>query len=279
MAEKVCIYHGDCLDGFTGAWIIHRLFRDDVEFIPGLFYNSVMPNVKNKDVIIIDYGFKHNEMIQILEEARSVLLLDHHGSTIREIHGLSHYNNFKFVLDEMRSGCLITWDYFFPNTEPPEFLKCINDIDLMRFKVEKSREVSYAIASYEYTFENWDNFEKVDIKHLKEIGDIINRKFKRDFNNLAKISKRRIKIEDYVVWTINVPYFYADDVFDLLSEDEPFVCCYYDLSDHRKFSLRSHIDGVDVSKIAEIFGGGGRQNSAAFYLTFEEACQFELNNF
>ena len=35
MTRTICIYHGNCADGFTAAWAVWRALGDAVEFIPG----------------------------------------------------------------------------------------------------------------------------------------------------------------------------------------------------------------------------------------------------
>jgi len=49
---------------------------------------------------------------------------------------------------------------------------------------------------------------------------------------------------------VNVPYLFASDAGNILSQGEPFAACYYDSSTARKFSLRSQKGGTDVSEIA-----------------------------
>ena len=45
------------------------------------------------------------------------------------------------------------------------------------------------------------------------------------------------------------------------------AACYCDTPEGRTFSLRSREDGLDVSEIATLFGGGGHRNAAGFRLT------------
>lgn len=48
------------------------------------------------------------------------------------------------------------------------------------------------------------------------------------------------------------------------SEGEKFAACYWDTPDGRVFSLRSTDDGMDVSEIAKVFGGGGHEHASGF---------------
>jgi nanoRNase/pAp phosphatase (c-di-AMP/oligoRNAs hydrolase) len=49
-----------------------------------------------------------------------------------------------------------------------------------------------------------------------------------------------------------------------MSEGCAFSATYYDISDARVFSLRSSKDGIDVSKVAVQYGGGGHPHAAGF---------------
>jgi nanoRNase/pAp phosphatase (c-di-AMP/oligoRNAs hydrolase) len=50
-----------------------------------------------------------------------------------------------------------------------------------------------------------------------------------------------------------------------MAQEAPFAACYYDKPGARVFSLRSRgDDGMDVSAIAAIYGGGGHRNAAGF---------------
>lgn len=34
MPSTICVYHGNCADGFTAAWAVNRFFDGDVELLP-----------------------------------------------------------------------------------------------------------------------------------------------------------------------------------------------------------------------------------------------------
>lgn len=35
--KKLCIYHGNCADGFGAAWAVRHALGDEVEFYPGTY--------------------------------------------------------------------------------------------------------------------------------------------------------------------------------------------------------------------------------------------------
>ena len=42
--RPLCIYHGNCADGFTSAWVVRQAFHGDVDFHAGV-YQEPPPNV------------------------------------------------------------------------------------------------------------------------------------------------------------------------------------------------------------------------------------------
>ena len=56
----------------------------------------------------------------------------------------------------------------------------------------------------------------------------------------------------------------------------PFAATYFDTGNIREFSLRSSPDGVDVSLVAEMYGGGGHKHASGFRISIAEAQKLEL---
>ncbi len=84
MTKPLCIYHGNCADGFGAAWVVNRYFKGEVDFHPG-FYGAPPPDVTDREVIIVDFSYKRDVMMKIAQAATSVLLLDHHKSAVDDI--------------------------------------------------------------------------------------------------------------------------------------------------------------------------------------------------
>jgi len=67
----------------------------------------------------------------------------------------------------------------------------------------------------------------------------------------------------------NLPYMFASDAGQLMAEGERFAGSYFDTPEGRTFSLRSTDAGMDVSEIAQQYGGGGHRNAAGFRVPFD----------
>lgn len=261
MTEKVCIYHGNCADGFTAAWVIRKAFTDDnLKFYPG-FYGAPAPDVTNKEVIITDFSYPRAILEGMAEKASSVLVLDHHETAEQD---LKDAKGVVSVFDMHRSGCRITWDYYFPNQTPPQLLLHIEDRDLWRFALRKTREIQASVFSFEYKFDVWDWLMKADLNDLARDGEAIERKHFKDIRELIPVTKRRMLIGGYDVPVANLPYTLVSDAANIMAQGEPFAACYYDTEKERIFGLRSTQEGINVAEIAKMYGGGGHKHASGF---------------
>ena len=84
MRPDICIYHGNCADGFTAAWAVWRMFGDDVEFVPGV-YGHEPPDVAGKHVLMVDFSFKRAVLETMATSAKSIVILDHHKTAAEDL--------------------------------------------------------------------------------------------------------------------------------------------------------------------------------------------------
>jgi len=270
--KKLCIYHGNCADGFASAWVVRKALGENVEFHAGV-YQDAPPNVEGRDVVMVDFSYKRPILEQIREQATSVLILDHHKTAEVDLKDLPGVVS---VFDMNRSGARITWDHYFPNQEPPKLLLHIEDRDLWRFALPKTREIQANIFSYPYEFGVWEELMNSDPAKLAIEGTAIERKHFKDIRELIGVVTRRMNIGGHNVPMANLPYTLTSDAGHLLAKGEPFAGCYWDTPKGRVFSLRSQDDGLDVSEIAKQYGGGGHKNASGFRLSYADAMKLEV---
>ncbi len=209
-------------------------------------------------------------MLEIVRQANSVLLIDHHKTAQAELEDLMESGEIKGVIDLDKSGSMLCWQWFHPGVEPPRLIRHIQDMDLWRFEMEGTREVLAALSSYPFEMELWNQFMSSDLGELYAEGKAIYRAQMKQIAELIKTATLRQVIAGYEVPVLNAPGFYASEAGNLLAEGEAFAVIYQDTPSGRKFSLRSKATGVDVSKVAVRFGGGGHKHAAGFALAFEE---------
>lgn len=299
--KPLVIYHANCADGFSAAWVfwkVQDIIEQSFDFFPGV-YNNPPPDVSDRDVFLVDFSYKRKVIKDMIElgGARSITVIDHHVSAMQDLRDLDSYfeeeakiaqmelngtsleeweNPLTLIFDMNRSGATMAWDYwknYFEKAgmQRPLLLGHIEDRDLWRFKLPMTREIQAAVFSYEYSFENWDklmSMDSVELLKLGVAGEAIERKHHKDIKELVTVCKRQMEIAGYIVPVASLPYIFSSDAAHLMAKEwingELFAACYWDTSTHRVFSLRSTTNGMDVSVIATKFGGGGHKNAAGF---------------
>lgn len=289
----LCIYHGNCADGFGAAWVVRRAVPD-VEFHAGVYGNEP-PDVRGKHVVMVDFSYKRPVLDEMAKVAASILILDHHKTAAEDLAGLTapfgptwkrHMDNVYqdscegvnpsvyAQFDMARSGAGIAWDFFFPNEKRPRLINHIEDRDLWKFALHGTREIQANVFSYPYDFDIWDKLFDGDPAVMIAEGAAIERKHHKDIAELVGVSRRMLKIGGHVVPAANLPYTLTSDAGNLMAEGHPFAACYMDTPKGRVFSLRSREGGADVSEIAKQYGGGGHKNAAGFTIPFERLPEF-----
>jgi len=275
MSNTLCIYHGNCADGFAAAWVVRKFYkevysRNDIEFHAGVYQNPP-PEVKGKNVILVDFSYKRPILDKMKQEANSILILDHHKTAMENLQEFEGA-----IFDMNRSGAMITWNHFFANQEAPQLIEHIQDRDLWQFKLPGTREIQAAVFSYPYDFEVWDELMKTDPLQLFTEGTAIERKHFKDINELLAVCKTRTIIAGYDVPIANLPYIFSSDAGHIMGVGEPFAACYMDTPEGRVYSLRSsEVGGVDVGEVAKLFGGGGHKHAAGFRIPYNQIQELE----
>jgi oligoribonuclease NrnB/cAMP/cGMP phosphodiesterase (DHH superfamily) len=149
---SMCIYHGNCADGFGAAWVVRKALGE-IDFHPGK-YQEPPPDVTGKDVVMVDFSYKRPVLLEMAEKANSILILDHHKTAAEDLLDLPANVTAKF--DMGRSGAMLTWEHFFPGEAPPPLLLHIEDRDLWRFALQNTRQIQANVFSFPYDFQVWD---------------------------------------------------------------------------------------------------------------------------
>ena len=263
--KPLCIYHGNCADGFGAAWVFKRYADREFDFHAGVYQNDP-PDVTGRDVYLVDFSYKRPVVERMREQATRLVLIDHHKTALDDLAPLIEAKQIESMVSLENSGAMLAWRWFngHNDDEMPRLLRHIEDRDLWRFALHRTREIQACVFSHPYDFAVWDELMQTDPQKLAEEGAAIERKHHKDIAELVKVCQRRMRIGGYEVWAASLPYTLTSDAGHLMAMGEPFAACYWDTADGRVFSLRSQDDGLDVSEIAKQFGGGGHAHAAGF---------------
>ena len=272
MERTVILYHGNCPDGFGGAFAAWKKFGDAAEYIP--LSRSKEPPIEactGANVYFIDFTYNTNEIMeQFAAVAASVTVLDHHEG-VREI----TERVAQHVYDSDRSGASIAWDYFHPEIPRPKLISYLEDDDLFLFRIADTRAVLAYLGLHAFTFEFWD--ETMQLLEDPATAETLLTKariYGECFEKLAELSvanAKMIEFEGYQCAFANAhPYNPIKSlVGNLLARKFPPLALV--VSAHPEgYGVSIRGDGsVNVAKIAEKYGGNGHPSSAGFLIPRE----------
>jgi hypothetical protein len=258
------IYHANCTDGFGAAYSAWKLLGNRTEYY-ACKHGTTPPDVKGKNVVILDFSFDNTTTKKMIEEANSLLVIDHHKSAMVELHDISNTH-----FDMTKSGAMLAWDWFHPGKEPPKFIKYIQDRDLWKWELDYSKEFSAAFDMVPFEFEEFEKFEDDSVfDDAVKRGSYILAYSKTVIKKVCeKAVERRFK--GMKVMVVNSSHWMSEIGARLAPDCDFAVIWYYDHEDRiNKISLRAFHDAVDVSEIAKGFGGGGHKKAAGFQISGE----------
>lgn len=273
MSKTIVIYHGNCADGFTAAWLANIAHNLDVRPTGWVIdhhagvYGQPPPDCTGKAVYVLDFSYSPEDMLRIAEQSTGMYWIDHHKSAIEAMAGTKHPKLVKYVNTE-RSGAYLTANFFWPGKEPEDMVKLVDDRDRWVFRDARSQAFAAGMFSRHYDIEAWNEIS-ANVAKVVDEGEAVLRKHWKDIRELLELTTIVRDVAGAPVPTANLDYTRASDAcHELLQRhpEAPFAACWYLRKDNKMvFSLRSRNGSdVDVSAIAKIFGGGGHMHAAGF---------------
>ncbi len=259
----IIIYHGGCRDGFGGAWAAWKKFGNRAAYLPAFDRFAPPCKLKNKEVYLIDYTYREDLVRKLTKENVCVTAIDHHITSERAAKLTEKYS-----FDLHHSGAVLAWNYFHPRKKVPMLLRYVEDSDLWRFVVPRSKEILACIDLSERDFRAWDQI-------AKELENGSRRKIYAERGGLilsheAMLMKEMltgaelVRFAGHKIFALNASHHFNSDLGHILAKKtNSFGLVWYEVSGRIQVSLRS-TGSVDVSKIAQRFNGGGHKKSAGF---------------
>lgn len=281
------LYHGSCSDGFGSAFIVWYYYKknfglekaNSISYIPCYFLkegqqlsNDYLNKMSGKNILMCDFSYKYDELIKLINVSTSFMILDHHKSAEGDLKNIPNNNK---IFNMTKSGVGITWEFMFDQESLPKFLEHIQDRDIWTYKIPKTLEFCTFFNEQKFNFELWEEYlndDKVNIAIETGTNWL-------EYQNI--IVTNIIKKTSYIIQEINNQYYiviycnsseFKSDVGNKVFDKIPLgdFSCVWDYNLYYKqanFSLRSTNDRMDVSLIAQKFGGGGHHNAAGATFT------------
>lgn len=285
--KKLVIYHAHCSDGFCAAWLFARAFPD-AELFPAN-YGDEPPDVRDRDVFILDFSYPRAVMLRLIEQARGhVTVIDHHESAERELAGLCSQcyqgdtlhllPEFDVVpsitFDMKKSGAMLAWEYLKTRPQERTFTHCpwlveyVQARDLWTWDQPYAREVNAAIRSLPQTMEAWNELcHHTPMSLVPEGAAILRDQAQTVAAHVAKAWD--VEIGGHKVKAVNATTMISE-IAGELAKDAPFGACFQIIGGKVIWSLRSREGGIDVSEVAKQFKGGGHRSAAGFQMDLSD---------
>jgi len=258
------IYHGNCPDGFTAAWVAHRALGKGELFVGKYGEEPPYELAKGRDVYVVDFSYARDRLLKLRESAAVLTVLDHHKTAQADLEGLDFCH-----FDMNRSGAGITWDYFHKGQPRPWVVSYVEDRDIWRFVLPNSQEVSLRVRLTPHELEAYDALA------ARPVEEVVTEAFgaKLYLDHYIKDALRNAYVlenvfEGEAVRCVNISYTGISDVLEAaLRPGDVKVALGWHVSDKGdlQVSLRS-VAGHDCSPFAKYYGGGGHAQASGFRL-------------
>lgn len=261
--DIVVIYHAKCSDGFGGAWAAWKKFGTDATYIAADDRDHYHVNLDGKIVYIIDYSYPLPVLLELEERAKKLVIIDHHLSARESVESIKEH-----VYDVDHSGAYLAWQYFFPGEKLPKLIDYIEDGDLYRFSLLDAKPLLAYIHVAPFDFAVFSRIaEDLEIPEgyakILEQGTLLRTVHERQVEYFANKAEL-VLFEGYTIYAVNANNIVASDLGHVLSAKQgPFAIIF----NYEKWGWKCSIRGdgsVDVSKIAQKYGGGGHHNASGF---------------
>lgn len=264
---QVVIHHSPCDDGHAAASIFpldmirHGCSPSDAIAVPEVF-----TLIRGRNVVMVDICFSQAELVQLAHHASKLLVLDHHLTNMRTMMNQTLPQNVHCYFEMNRAGVHCAWDYVNPGEEIPRALHYIGLRDVWRHK--ENEQALYFTTAFErpHDWAAWAELRKPDVVDAVIAKGAILYRYQQSVLQTMQEAAQRTTYQGNTVVMINGCYPWTSDLGNNLATDARIVVAIWNKRPVGPFmvSFRSRDgDGVDVSKIAEQFGGGGHKHAAA----------------
>jgi len=245
----------------------------------GANYGDAVPweQIREADTVYIsDFSYSMEDMAKI-DEMCDLIWYDHHISAINAAKEAKLEAIFG-LRDVDKSGCMLTWLGLFPDEVMPLTVMQLGKYDCWSWihEVKPMQEeildlqASMQLEPWEPTDERWSDLFCYDLRLYNSI--IVNGSTVRKYikQHMSRVHKNCSVIQWHGVQTL-IANSHASSTLDYEDKAKEvgaeIVLSFYKSLDGWKYSLRS-FGSVDVSELADRYGGGGHKAAAGFYLEY-----------
>jgi oligoribonuclease NrnB/cAMP/cGMP phosphodiesterase (DHH superfamily) len=266
--STLCLYHDDA-DGRCGAAIVRKALGKGVVLQPIDYGDPIPWEIVGKvdQVVVTDFSLPKEEMEKILATT-SLIWIDHHKSSLERLADLEDVPGLR---DIEKAGCVLTWEFFFPDQEIPKAVVYIGDRDIWRHEFPETKLFGEGLFQEDSRPENdqlWEKLLGSDEDFLQELINMGQLFFQARIKSIERrIEKYAFEVEFEGHRTLAVNGQCSGELGEVIRKRGYTIgYCYVDAEQNGELMtfVTLYSDQVDVSKIAGKFGGGGHAGAAGF---------------
>jgi len=267
LKDTVVLYHASCTDGFGSAFGAYVKFGDNASYIPVRYQENIPADLDGKEVYILDFSYSEDILKDLLSRTKRLVILDHHKSAESAVTSVPEHR-----YSQEHSGAHLSWEFFHPNVPVPKLIYLVESGDLFRSDAKTEDILTYVYVQG-YDFKIWENLLK-DFEDPQKLEQCAaeGKAYARYRDHLVQrilSCAQEVEFEGHRVFAINGVHELREFLGnELASRSGLFGIVWYQQFGHIDVSLRAngHDKKVDLSKIAEKYGGGGHNGAAGFRL-------------
>lgn len=270
-----CFYHKSDLDGHCSGAIVKKKYPECAMI--GVDYNDTLDLdniVSGERVFVVDFSFSVEEMAALDTKAQ-LFWIDHHKSALEKMADYPREISGKREIG--KAGCELTWEYLYLDSEGgllPAAVWLLGRYDVWKHdEDERILPFQYGMRRHEDTSPEshiWERylsgFGVNEITATLTAGEVILSYINNDNAKYAEVMAYEAEFEGQraiVINKANANSQLFDSVYD--PEMHDIMIVFGVKPGEYKYSLYSVKDDVDVSEIAEEYGGGGHAGAAGFF--------------
>lgn len=269
------VFHHNDLDGRCAAAVVYAKYGatktvrlKEVDYDTGIPFDEIE---KGEMVYIVDFSIPEEDMAKLKEITSNIVWIDHHATSLRRSYNTKELKGRRSVKE---SGCALTWRYLYPDKTLPRSVLLISDMDTWTYDygTPYSGETAEFTAGmmarsqdprsklWKVLFTESDRATTL-LTQIKAEGAVCI-EFR---NNMARdyVAKYGFSttFEGYSSYALGMAIFGSLVFGDRISKYDVLISFEFDGSNYH-YGLYS--EKVDVSMLAQKYGGGGHKGAAGF---------------
>lgn len=265
-------YHKSDLDGWCSAAIVATRYTN-CELI-GMDYGEDFPwsaLIRGEEVFMVDFSLQPWEDMLRLNDMVDLTWVDHHKSAIESYDAQPfEADEATVVLGRTEAACELCWDYLFLDVPMPKVVKLLGRYDVWDHQDDDVLPFQYGMRLWAtdpaYSLQIWERVLFGDFPvEILLAGEVILSYVQRENEKYINATSFELEFEGLRFIASNAQLT-GSKLFDAKWDPDQYDAMLVFGWRNRQWNISMYSDkeGVDVSKIAVKYGGGGHAGASGF---------------